>query len=129
MWAARGRALRLNGEVHLSALRQTAGALASKTRFAGHGAFFIYCRQCQSVQFVRCSNMSEKLNHEKQLDRRISVAPMMDWTDSFKIGHYFNGLAISEIACLLYVSSRSHSLESRAVPEGRQGSLTRPASY
>ena len=39
------------------------------------------CRQCQSVQFVRSSNMPEKLNPAKQLDRRIAVAPMMDWTD------------------------------------------------
>jgi tRNA-dihydrouridine synthase A len=34
-----------------------------------------------SGQFVLCSNMSENLNRGKQLDRRISAAPMMDWTD------------------------------------------------
>jgi hypothetical protein len=45
----------------------------------------VYCGQCQSVQFVRCSNMSESFNRGKQLDRRISAAPMMDWADSRRL--------------------------------------------
>jgi hypothetical protein len=58
-----------------------------------------------SGQFVLCSNMSENLNRGKQLDRRISAAPMMDWTDAAKIPSWRSGLDKSEIACRLYVAS------------------------
>ena len=41
------------------------------------------------------------------LDRRLSVAPMMDWTDDSWIALDINDLAKPERACLLYVSSSS----------------------
>lgn len=41
----------------------------------------------------------------KQIDRRISVAPMMDRTDDLIISCYLNSLASAEKTCLLYVSS------------------------
>jgi tRNA-dihydrouridine synthase A len=50
-------------------------------RVVGHSVAIGYRGQCQSVPFVRYSNMSENLSQHKQLDRRISAAPMMDWTD------------------------------------------------
>lgn len=40
------------------------------------------------------------------LDRRVSVAPMMDWTDDHEIVSCINSLASSEKACLLYVSAK-----------------------
>src|SRR5882672_2055769 len=43
------------------------------------------------------------------IDRRLSVAPMMDWTDERYIGLCINSLASEEKPCLLYVSSRSGS--------------------
>ena len=45
----------------------------------------------------------------KQIDRRISVAPMMDWTDDRLIVFWISSLASAEMACLLYVSSWDNS--------------------
>jgi hypothetical protein len=39
------------------------------------------------------------------LDRRLSVAPMMDWSDDCQIVFCINSLALPRKACLLYVSS------------------------
>jgi hypothetical protein len=39
------------------------------------------------------------------LERRLSVAPMMDWTDDVQIVRCLNELAWSGRACLLYVPS------------------------
>lgn len=41
---------------------------------------------------------------------KVSVAPMMDWTDSREIILSFNNLAMAGRACLLYVSSPRFSL-------------------
>jgi len=41
----------------------------------------------------------------KDLDRRISVAPMMDWTDDLKSSFYINGLGLLENPCQLYGTS------------------------
>ena len=61
--------------------------------------------ECQSVPFVRYSNMSENLSQHKQLDRRISAAPMMDWTDGVDFVRRIKWFLGREIVCLLYVSS------------------------
>ena len=42
----------------------------------------------------------------KDLDRRISVAPMMDWTDDLKSSFYINGLGLLENPCHLYGTSK-----------------------
>ena len=39
------------------------------------------------------------------IDRRVAVAPMMDWTDDHRSAFQINGLLPSLSACLLYVSS------------------------
>jgi hypothetical protein len=39
------------------------------------------------------------------LERKISVAPMMDWIDDLQIGFSIKYLAVAERPCLLYVSS------------------------
>jgi hypothetical protein len=39
-------------------------------------------------------------------DRRISVAPMMDWTDEVYFGLLLSDLAESKNACRLYVASK-----------------------
>ena len=41
----------------------------------------------------------------KDLDRRVAVAPMMDWTDDVKKCSWFNDLAPLEKARRLYVAS------------------------
>jgi hypothetical protein len=43
----------------------------------------------------------------RMIDRRISVAPMMDWTDALLIASAFKSLGFLARACLLYVSSES----------------------
>jgi hypothetical protein len=43
------------------------------------------------------------------VDRRVSVAPMMDWTDDLQNVLRINDLASPDKACLLYVSSKSES--------------------
>jgi tRNA-dihydrouridine synthase len=48
----------------------------------------------------------------KELDRRISVAPMMDWTDCAKTFFSIKCLRPVENACLLYVSSILRKRES-----------------
>jgi tRNA-dihydrouridine synthase len=40
-------------------------------------------------------------------DRRISVAPMMDWTDEVYFGLLLSDLAESKNACRLYVASKN----------------------
>jgi hypothetical protein len=42
----------------------------------------------------------------RKLDRRISVAPMMDWIDAAKPANKIRNLGAARRACLLYVSSR-----------------------
>jgi hypothetical protein len=42
----------------------------------------------------------------KRLDRRISVAPMMDWIDEANPFNKIINLGAPKMACLLYVSSR-----------------------
>ncbi len=42
---------------------------------------------------------------EKQwdlIDRKVSVAPMMDWTDDLNCAFYINSLGLPENACHLY---------------------------
>lgn len=75
-------------------------------------------RQRQSVQFVRYPNMQENSIQNRVLDRRISVAPMMDWTDSGTFLSHCNALRELRRACLLYVSSQW---------EGGRGSVHRLA--
>lgn len=41
----------------------------------------------------------------EKIDRRVSVAPMMDWTDGEKTIFSINWLGPAQHACLLYVSS------------------------
>lgn len=41
----------------------------------------------------------------KHVDRRISCAPMMDWTDTSDFVRRIMRFAVREIACLLNVSS------------------------
>ncbi|MEX2150290.1 MAG: hypothetical protein WD793_08735 [Steroidobacteraceae bacterium] len=41
----------------------------------------------------------------RSIDRQLSVAPMMDWTDDRKIFLHINYLAFSQETRLLYVSS------------------------
>jgi hypothetical protein len=41
----------------------------------------------------------------KVLDRRISVAPMMDWSDEVKFGSRHNNLCAPKSACRLFVAS------------------------
>jgi hypothetical protein len=43
--------------------------------------------------------------HSGPIDRRICVAPMMDWTDSLKTVLGSNNLEERKRACLLYVPS------------------------
>ena len=42
-----------------------------------------------------------------KLDRRIAVAPMMDWTDDRRTTLWIRGLRPLRNACLLYVSSHT----------------------
>lgn len=59
-------------------------------------------------------------------DLRISVAPMMDWTDDHEIVCCINSLALPERACLLYVSSIAQLIRnSNALPAGTRLSGTR----
>jgi hypothetical protein len=51
------------------------------------------------------SNMSENPSRGKWLDRRISVAPMMDWTHARQARFVFKHLEQPLSVCLLYVSS------------------------
>ncbi len=39
------------------------------------------------------------------IDRRLSVAPMMDWTDKVEFASWFSDLGNVKKACHLYVSS------------------------
>jgi hypothetical protein len=48
--------------------------------------------------------VSADLSREK-LDRRISVAPMMDWTDEVNLLNEIIKLGALKMACRLYVSS------------------------
>ena len=45
------------------------------------------------------------LDNILEINRKISVAPMMDWTDEVKKCSQFNHLAPLEKACRLYVTS------------------------
>jgi hypothetical protein len=57
------------------------------------------------------------------MDRRIAVAPMIDWTDDLKIVSCINSLESAEKACLLYVSSaraRICTLTVAALPVGNK---------
>jgi tRNA-dihydrouridine synthase len=42
--------------------------------------------------------MREKIIENKALDRRISVAPMMDWTDDLNSAFYIKSLGLLEMA-------------------------------
>jgi hypothetical protein len=57
--------------------------------------------------------LSDDFSREK-IDRRISVAPMMDWTDDRQTALPIRRLQTSADACLLYVSSNFGSI-SRAI--------------
>jgi hypothetical protein len=48
--------------------------------------------------------ISAVVSREK-LDRRISVAPMMDWTDKVNLTNKIINLGEAKMACLLYVAS------------------------
>jgi hypothetical protein len=48
--------------------------------------------------------VSADFSREK-LDRRVSVAPMMDWTDEVNLGNKIIILRGAKKSCLLYVSS------------------------
>jgi hypothetical protein len=50
-----------------------------------------------------------------KIDRRISVAPMMDWTDEVHFSFRVSDLPTSKKACLLYVPSKSAGFARRAV--------------
>jgi hypothetical protein len=55
--------------------------------------------------------ISADLSREK-LDRRVSVAPMMDWTEHLQVPLKIKVLSIHRMTCLLYVSSilqRTHA--------------------
>jgi hypothetical protein len=45
-----------------------------------------------------------------KLDRAVSVAPMMDWTDEDNRAFKINNIELSDILCLLYVSSNFGAL-------------------
>jgi hypothetical protein len=45
----------------------------------------------------------------RKIDRRVSVAPMMDWTDDVLVSFEIKELNGTETACLLRVSSKKHS--------------------
>jgi hypothetical protein len=47
----------------------------------------------------------EKDARMKLLDRRISVAPMMDWSDSRKLRCSVNKLRLAETACSSFVAA------------------------
>lgn len=51
-----------------------------------------------------------------KLDRRISVAPMMDWTDDVETSLPVKRLQMAEEACLLYVSSALRRFTSSSSP-------------
>jgi hypothetical protein len=55
--------------------------------------------------------ISADFSREK-LDRRVSVAPMMDWTDEVNLTNRIINLGEAKMACLLYVASPSTSRDS-----------------
>ena len=55
--------------------------------------------------------VSADFSREK-LDRRVSVAPMMDWTDEVNLTNKIINLGEAKMACLLYVASPSTSRDS-----------------
>jgi len=46
------------------------------------------------------------------LDRRVSVAPMMDWSDSCNPRWLLNDLRFAEVACSSFVAAAGRSLRS-----------------
>jgi tRNA-dihydrouridine synthase len=50
------------------------------------------------------AGVSADFSREK-LDRRVSVAPMLDWTDEADSTNKIINLGAAKMACLLYVSS------------------------
>jgi hypothetical protein len=53
---------------------------------------------------VKIGNSVE--NSAGKIDRRISVAPMMDWSDEVRSILQIKWLGAAKLACLLYVSSK-----------------------
>jgi hypothetical protein len=62
------------------------------------------------------------------LDRRLSVAPMMEWTDQVRSPGCFKHLASAKRACHLYVSSDKQYLPDRFphIESTRMGELWEP---